>query len=279
MGGSRTSTQSSGSSSSATTIQPTKEEKEMNKLQLAQFKEADPYLRQVQKSGLQLSNNLLTGGALPDAYGDLYSGINPEVTQSIVDQSLRDIAPGFQQSGLIDSGVRASISARTAGDIRQAAEQFNLNNKMNLLNMGLGGQAQVQDPIQGFAGLLSNRLSTLRNTSTSGSYSGSSTTQQNPGFFNNAMSVWGQLSKNAQSGFGMSGFCWVASEIFGGWNKPDTLFSRIYVSYLAPSWFQKLYMKYGTRVAAFIKDKPVLKGLLKPLFLGFAKKGRNFLNG
>ncbi|GAG65254.1 unnamed protein product, partial [marine sediment metagenome] len=111
--------------------------------------------------------------------GDLPGGISEERTGEIVQESLRDIDPRFQQSGLLDSGVRASISGRVAGDIRRQSEEFNIGNRLNLLNLALGGQAQVQQPILGFSSQLGQRLAGLRPTSTQ--FSGRSTSTQSGG--------------------------------------------------------------------------------------------------
>lgn len=68
-------------------------------------------------------------------------------------------------------------------------------------------------------------------------------------------------------------FCWVASELFGGWYHPQTVNARKYVAFVAPEWFRKAYIKYGERVAKFISDKPRLKNLIRPLFVKFAEIG------
>lgn len=69
------------------------------------------------------------------------------------------------------------------------------------------------------------------------------------------------------------GWCWVAAEIFNGWEDIRTKRARAYVINDAPKWFKLLYGKYGERVAKFIHNKRLLKWLLKPLFLMFANKG------
>ena len=73
--------------------------------------------------------------------------------------------------------------------------------------------------------------------------------------------------------------CWVASEIFGGWEVPDTQYARFYINARGPEWFRKFYNKFGERFAAFIKNKPFIKKLLRPLFIKFSNIGRRCLNG
>lgn len=150
--------QSSGSTT--TTVQRTEEQRELDKLQLERERFLDPQLRSVQSTGLSLTEQMLKGGApLPGWLDQLQRGIDPTVTQSIVDESLRDVDAKMAGSGLLDSGTRASVMARTSGDIRRAAEESNIGTKLNLLNLALSGQAQVQQPILGFSSNLGSRLS------------------------------------------------------------------------------------------------------------------------
>lgn len=140
----------------------TPEERQLNQLQLEQARAFDPIQRQLNANGGNLVNQLLTGQALPGYLNTLPGGISPDVTQHIVDQSLRDLYPQFQSSGILDSGVAASIAGRTAGDIRASAEQFNIQNLQQLLNLAVGGQAQVQQPMLNTTSQLGQRLSGLR---------------------------------------------------------------------------------------------------------------------
>jgi len=163
-----------------TTPQPTAQETELSQLELERQRAVQQPLIETQQQGLGLINALLTGSTeLPGFFGEIGRGISPEVTGDIVQESLRDITPSFQSQGILDSGTRASISARTAGDIRRGSAEFNLGNKLNLLNLALSGQAQVQQPLMAQSQLLSSRLAGLRPVTSTGT--GSSTlTQMNP---------------------------------------------------------------------------------------------------
>jgi hypothetical protein len=175
MGSSKTGTQdSSGNQRSTTTYTPTAEQTELDKLQLEQARAAQAGTIEMNKYALELGNNLLQGKSLPGYLSGLPGGISPDVTQSIVNSSLRDIQPGMQKAGILDSGVNAAISARTSADIRTQAEQFNLQNLMQLLNLGVGGQAQIQAPIQTSAASLGGRLAGLAGSTTSGNYDSNS---------------------------------------------------------------------------------------------------------
>ena len=73
----------------------------------------------------------------------------------------------------------------------------------------------------------------------------------------------------------MSGaMCWVASEIFGGWNHPKTVDARYFVNNIAPKWFRSFYLKHGERISKYIHDKPILKMALRPMFEIFAYIGK-----
>lgn len=209
-----------------TTPTPTAEETELNRLMLERERATQGGMIGVQQAGLSLINQLLTGGSnLPGLFGNIQQGvptgqitgqtaidpskymISPDITNQLVQESLRQITPNLQTQGLLDSGTRASIAARTAGDInRQVAERnlntgldietgnigrnlgvqefnigqqystqaFNMGNLINLLNLALSGQAQVQQPVLAQGQTLSNALAGLRSTNTTGT----STTSQ-----------------------------------------------------------------------------------------------------
>jgi hypothetical protein len=261
-----------GSSQQTSTPQPTAEERELNRLQLEREKFLDPQIRATQSQGLSLAEALLRGETnLPGFLKTLPAGISPEITSDIVQESLRDITPSFQQSGLLDSGVRASVSARTAGDIRRAAEEFNLGARQNLLNLALSGQAQVQQPILGFSGQLGSRLAGLRSITQTGTFSQSTTSRPD---------ILGPLLQ-AGAGIGSAAIlaCWVAAELFGGMWEPKTNHCRAYIHFVGPKWFKRLYDKYSEKVALFISNKPTLKRALRPLFEWFAAKGKEAIDG
>jgi hypothetical protein len=72
-------------------------------------------------------------------------------------------------------------------------------------------------------------------------------------------SLGGALIPAALSAFGI---CWVAREVYG--TEGGTW--RVFRSWLleeAPEWLRNAYIKYGERVAEFIKDKPVLKAIIR----------------
>lgn len=146
-----------------TSTEATPEERQLNQLQLEQAKAFDPIQRQLNTNGGNLINQLLTGQALP-GYLQGALGVSDAQTQSMVDASLRDLYPQFQSSGILDSGVAASIAGRTAGDIRNQNAQFNVQALQQILNQAVGGQASVQQSALNTTSQLGSRLAGLRSS-------------------------------------------------------------------------------------------------------------------
>lgn len=164
------STKISGDSNQVSSATPTAEEKEMQALQLKQFKTTEPYQTQAQMSGLSLVNQLLLG---QQPTGDLYqqmSGISPEAIGQQATQYAQRAMPGMQGAGLMNSGVmQREISRGIANEVLMPAEQFNIGAKQNLLNLALSGQAQVQAPVSQGTSQLAQQLAGLRTIVGSGS--------------------------------------------------------------------------------------------------------------
>ena len=74
----------------------------------------------------------------------------------------------------------------------------------------------------------------------------------------------GGLGAAATGGFAAGGAfgCWVAREVFGE-DNPKWLYFRAWLYTKAPKWFCNLYLKHGERFAAFIKNKPMLKSVIR----------------
>lgn len=260
---------SSTSSNQTTTYTPTPEETALNKLQLEQAQAFDPTQRLLNQNAGNLINQLLTGSSdLPGWMKDMGSGISQDQMDSTVDYSLRDMNSQLAKSGAgtyLESGASQSIGARTAADLRNANQQFNLGNKFNLLNLATGNAAQIQQPMTATSTALGQRLAGLATVNTQGT----STTSSKSG--NPFLSSFGSSLGSGAGSFFFG--CWVASEIYGGWYEPRTVASRIYINLKAPKWFKRFYLKHGESIARFIHNKPILKGILKPLFDRFAKIG------
>jgi len=195
-----------------TSVQATPEEQEMNRLQLEQQRAFQPGQIQAGLSGLELLQQFMTGGELPGHFAGLAGGIQSQgdiplessrigedITSQLVSESLADITPRFQSSGILDSGVAAEISGRTAGDIRRnvaesnierelgirqfnigtetSRQGFNMGNLLNLLNLATGAPAQIQQPMLAQQALLSQSLAGQRGMTGTGMQT---TTSMNP---------------------------------------------------------------------------------------------------
>lgn len=262
-----------------TTPQRTAEQRELDKLTLSQIKEFDPIQRELNRRGGNLINQLLVGDSnLPGFLSSLPGGISEEVTSDIARNSIRDIQPFFQQSGLLDSGVNASVSGRIAGDVRRASEEFNIGNLLNLLNLAVGGQAQVQSPALSQTQLLSQRLANVTPVTTTGSFGGNTSSFSNPSVVSRGMQFLGTQSGSNLTTSAILAACWVASEIFGGWMHPKTIGARIWVNILSPQWFMDAYYAHGERFAKFISNKPAFKAALRPFFEVISFFGWRYLN-
>lgn len=208
MGKEKTGSSTTTVNNTTSTPTPTPEETRLNQLDL-QAREANQQgTIDMQGNALNLGNLLLKGMDLPGYLAGLPGGISEDVTSGLVQQSLRDIKPSFQQGGILDSGVAASASARTAGDIRLNSAQFNLQNLQQLLNLAVGGQAQIQQPIIGQSQILGSRLAGLRSINQTGSSTGNTTsTAMNPflkSFQTSLGNSLGSLSFRS-GGFGIGG--------------------------------------------------------------------------
>lgn len=188
--------------SSNTTQQytPTAAENQLNQDQADIFRAGKEGAIRNQQAGLDASYQLLTGQALPGYLQGLPGGISPDVQNSIVQESLRQIMPSFQQGGILNSGSAASIASRTAGDIYRNSAEFNLQNLQQLLNIGVGGQAMPLQLGTNTAGQLGGRLAGLR----TGTSTGSSTTYGMNPFLKSFQQAAGQAYGNPFQSYGQA---------------------------------------------------------------------------
>jgi hypothetical protein len=77
---------------------------------------------------------------------------------------------------------------------------------------------------------------------------------------------------------GWLGACWVAREIYGK-TDPRWVMFRMWLEKDAPSWFKKLYIKHGESFAEYIKDRPMLKKVVKYFMDLVINKPPQYLKG
>jgi len=73
-----------------------------------------------------------------------------------------------------------------------------------------------------------------------------------------AMGMLGSFAKAGATAYA----CWVAREVYGI-DNPKWLEFREWMLNDSPSWFRKLYIKFGERFAAFISNKPRIKSIIR----------------
>lgn len=95
--------------------------------------------------------------------------------------------------------------------------------------------------------------------------------QQNPDRIGQIMELLGKAGTAAAAGAGAG--CWVAAEVFGGWDDERTHNARNFINNIGPVWFKEFYLKHGEHVALYIHNKPLLKMTLRPLFELFSLLG------
>lgn len=159
-------------SSSSQTATQTPEERELNQIQLGEYKGSSGQRQAVGSAGLNLAQLLLEGKQLPGYLQGLTQGIGEDVTSSIVQKSLRDMNTQMAASGagsFLESGASQAMGVRAAGDIRNQAAQFNLGNLQQLLNLAVGGQAVPMSYQTDLGGNLGQRLAGLRSINQTGS--------------------------------------------------------------------------------------------------------------
>lgn len=110
----------------------------------------------VNNNSASLINSILTGN-----YSGTAAGINAQQNQSMVNQSLRDIAPQFQTSGILNSGEAGQVASQTAALTSNANAQFNVQAQQNLINAGLGGASSWSGNAMSGNQVLGNQLAGL----------------------------------------------------------------------------------------------------------------------
>lgn len=125
-------TKTTNNTSQTASATPQEQQLENNELQVSNANL--PNQLSVNNNSANLINSILTG-----SYSGAASGINENQTQSMVNASLRDIAPQFQTSGILNSGEAVQVAGRTAMDTRNSNAQFNVQAQQNLLSAALDG--------------------------------------------------------------------------------------------------------------------------------------------
>ena len=124
---------------------------------------------------------------------------------------------------------------------------------------GLSGSTgfQVTDPNTG----LNTAMMDIKNRAQADQAQAANRSNITAGFINAAGSVAGSAIVA----------CWVAREVFGIQN-PMWLLFRDWMLHTSPSWFRNTYIKYGSRFARFISNKPRIKSLIRKWMTKIVRK-------
>ena len=206
MGSEKQTTDTQGSSQQQQQYTPSAGELEAQELYLEQARASQGDTIDINKQISGVIKGLLGGGqGLPDIYNKLFGGIDDAMTKDLASEAIADITPEFQKSGILDSGVAASIAGRTAGDIRRNVAENNLTRVFNLLQTGLGYGGQQQQASGSSLAGLSGLVKGTGTTNTTGSFNQiSTTTSMNP------------FLKSFQEGLGTSLSSWASPTAWMG---------------------------------------------------------------
>ena len=163
----------------------------------------------INNNSAALINSILTGN-----YSGAGAGITPAQNQSIVNQSLRDIAPQFQTSGILNSGEAGQVATQTAALTANANAQFNVQADQNLKGIGLGEANSFTSTNNKSNQVIGNQLAGLRNVQSNG------TVTSNP-FLNSFYSTLGQQAGQTVGNIGNS-FIGTGSSSGGGGGFSNT---------------------------------------------------------
>lgn len=213
-----------------------------------------------------------------------------------------DAASDAAKQGAQGAAVRGGQNASAGVSAGQATDQANTRNLMttqananaNRIKAGAGYGSQVlqgssvpaslQGSITGEQGKLAGTEAEAGNTALSTDQKAS----DQPSFWDEfGEQAGGALGKGlgTAAGAGLQGLvgCWIAAELYGGWNEPRTVDVRewIFEEFVKTFWgflLGHLYLHVGERVAGWIRRFPVLRKVFLPIFnaaLAKAREGRN----
>lgn len=213
-----------------------------------------------------------TSGLQEQLASQATQGINAQVPDWMKDQYHSDL--NAQLGTNVNSGAGADYVSRGLLQQQQQYQQYYQN-----LGLSLAGRQPLVNPTTpNYTNQLANYQPGQGLNYTSGNYGTFAaagrpvaTQQGTPNWIPGLQAVGSVLQ-----GVGSFAGCWVASEIFGGWYHPKTIWARMYI---ANSLFKNLYLKYGERISLIIKNNLILKLMLRPLFEYFAMKGRELKYG
>ena len=245
----------------------------------------NPLVQQLEQTAL----NNLQAGDLVNA-DQLVAGSDARLSQSFQNQNA-----GLQNSLGIrgidpNSGIAQELAAQARfgtlqqgalneSQIRTQSAQVNRAAIEDAMRLGLNTAGFQQGVQNQFTSNIANLMAGQPLAQIGPESAALAVARQAPGPSNNFFaSPAGQATTQLVSSlFGAAGgaaaACWVAAEVFDGWEDPRTHAARRFIFTKLPKWVGKLYVKYGERFAAFISTRPALRKAVKLVFSVFADKG------
>jgi hypothetical protein len=245
-------------------------------------------------------------GALTQAYlpilqaGPSQTGFAPGEENALRTQNTENVATNYAQAQrataqvlaaqgggdtLLPSSINANILAQNTN--LAAAQRTAGENTITQANYarGYGNWQQAAGVLGSTAGLINPTSYAGATTSAGGAAMQGATDIANAANspWNAAFGALGAIGGAAAGNFpmprpgggggGFSGLppCWIAAELFGGWNEPRTVLVRNWLIHdFSKRWIGrqllKIYVKYGERTAAMIHRYPALRMIFAPPF-------------
>ena len=234
-----------------------------------------------QANALNLGNFDNIDRMLAQASGGVYSKLRDKALANTMDLlnggDITDVLRGTAASNLTRGVAGTGFGRTTALQNSVTATQANKAAGFSSLERWLAGTNQIYQPISTGAMFARNSIGAEfgvqqdtqeRNAKFQADYVESmwkfydSPGQRFSRFEDEVEQIMGSLVGMAGGMGGGGGMCWVARSCFGE-NNPKWLLFRHWLLTQAPTWFVKLYRKFGERFAAWISDKPMVKNLIR----------------
>lgn len=215
----------------------------------------------------------------PQGIGDV--GLSAENTAS--QQSTGGSTAGaVGQNNLMAARTRNKGGFQIANNAsaREGMEKSSSDAVNNIANNEKLKQLQQQEGISGEQGLYGQNLNaTLSALGAQNNATGELNQAGQSGWLQNTLNILNTVSGmgTAAGGMGAKPFCWIAAELYGGWDDPRTKLVR---SWLAEEFSKSrvgaavlaLYSHFGERVAAVVKRNMTVRAFFRWLFNQALKK-------
>jgi hypothetical protein len=233
-------------------------------------------------------SNQLTGNAA-SVYGSLEPQLQAEAaapsgytpSQIASQNTAAQQSAGGTQAGAVGAGGLYSARTRNAGGAQAAIGSASRAAGANLSKAAVGTQvnnanlqqSQRQSALGGLEGLNSTEMGGGLNALglSNQALAGADQSAVNNPWMKLLTSGIGAGGQAAQGYFQGQGPCWIAAELYGGWNDPRTIIVRQWIfgefsKSAVGSVVCKAYSRFGERIAAAIHARPILRKPFKVLF-------------